>query len=62
MKVYTWIVSVLSCIIAGHEIQILDLDFKKSVVAVMSGVVLAGILMGLASMGVFGAFGALFSK
>ena len=42
--------------------SILDLDFKKSVVAVMSGVILAGILMGLASMGVFGAFGALFSK
>ena len=30
MKVYTWIVSVLSCIIAGHEIQILDLDFKAT--------------------------------
>ncbi len=35
----------------------LDLDFKKSVIAVMAGVILAGIIMGLASMGVFGAVG-----
>lgn len=33
----------------------LDLDFKKSVVAVMCGVVLAGIIMGLLSSGVLGA-------
>lgn len=39
----------------------LDMDFKKSVIAVMAGVVLAGIIMGLASMGIFGAFGAIFS-
>lgn len=39
----------------------LDMDFKKSVVAVMAGVVLAGIIMGLASMGLFGAVGAIFS-
>lgn len=39
----------------------LDMDFKKSVIAVMAGVVLAGIIMGLASMGLFGAFGAIFS-
>lgn len=39
----------------------LDMDFKKSVIAVMLGVVLAGIIMGLASLGVFGAMGAIFS-
>jgi len=39
----------------------LDMDFKKSVIAVMAGVILAGIIMGLASMGVFGAIGAVFS-
>ena len=39
----------------------LDMDFKKSVIAVMAGVILAGIIMGLASAGVFGAFGAIFS-
>ncbi len=39
----------------------LDMDFKKSVIAVMSGVVLAGIIMGLASAGVFGAVGAILS-
>ena len=41
--------------------SILDLDFKKCILAVMSGVVCAGIIMGLASAGVFGAAGALFS-
>ena len=35
----------------------LDMDFKKSIVAVMAGVVLAGIIMGLAAAGVFGAAG-----
>ena len=39
----------------------LDMDFKKSVIAVMAGVVLAGIIMGLASIGLFGAIGAIFS-
>lgn len=39
----------------------LDMDFKKSVIAVMAGVVLAGIIMGLASMGLFGAVSAIFS-
>ena len=39
----------------------LHMDFKKSVIAVMAGVILAGIIMGLASAGVFGAFGAIFS-
>ncbi len=33
----------------------LDLDFKKSVIAVMLGVVLAGVIMGLVSSGLFGA-------
>lgn len=35
----------------------LDMDFKKSIIAVMAGVVLAGMIMGLASFGIFGAFG-----
>lgn len=39
----------------------LDMDFKKSSIAVMAGVILAGIIMGLASFGVFGAIGAIFS-
>ena len=37
----------------------LDLDFKKSVVAICAGVILAGIIMGLVSGGVFGAIGLL---
>lgn len=32
--------------------SILDMDFKKSVIAVMGGVILAGIIMGIASAGV----------
>ena len=36
----------------------LEMDFKKSCVAVMAGVILAGIIMGIASAGVFGAAGA----
>ena len=39
----------------------LDMDFKKSIIAIIAGVVLAGIIMGLASFGVFGALGAIFS-
>lgn len=39
--------------------SLLDMDFKKSVVAVVLGVVLAGIIMGLLSAGVFGAIGAI---
>ena len=39
----------------------LDMDFKKSTIAVMAGVVLAGIIMGLASAGLFGAVGAMLS-
>ncbi len=38
----------------------LDMDFKSSVIAVMGGVLLAGIIMGLGSAGVFGAISALF--
>ena len=38
--------------------SLLDMDFKKSVIAIMAGVVLAGIIMGLLSAGVFGAIGA----
>lgn len=40
--------------------SILDMDFKKSVVACMGGVLLAGVIMGLASFGVFQAIGAAF--
>lgn len=40
----------------------LDMEFKKSTAAVMAGVVLAGIIMGLASAGIFGAAGAVFGK
>ena len=39
--------------------SLLDIDFKSSVVAVMCGVLLAGIIMGAASAGLFGALGAL---
>lgn len=35
--------------------SLLDMDFKSSVIAVMLGVMLAGIIMGLFSAGVFGA-------
>lgn len=40
--------------------SLLDMDFKKSTIAVTAGVILAGIIMGLASAGVFGALGAVF--
>lgn len=42
--------------------SLLDMDFKKSVIAIIAGVVLAGIIMGLAAAGVFGAAGALLAK
>lgn len=35
----------------------LNMDFKKSVIAIIAGVVLAGIIMGLASFGLFGTLG-----
>ena len=38
----------------------LDMDFKSSVLACMGGVLLAGIIMGLASSGVLGIIGTLF--
>lgn len=37
--------------------SLLDMDFKSSVIAVLLGVILAGIIMGLLSAGVFGAIG-----
>ena len=40
--------------------SILDMDFKSSITAVMLGVVLAGIIMGAASAGLFGALGAIY--
>ena len=39
--------------------SLLDMDFKSSVLACMGGVLLAGVIMALASTGVLGAFGAL---
>ena len=41
--------------------SLLDMGFKKSVIAVMCGVLIAGVIMGVASMGVFGGIGALVS-
>ncbi len=38
--------------------SILDMDFKKSTIAVMLGVCIAGVIMGLLSLGIFGAIGA----
>lgn len=35
--------------------SLLDMDFKKSVIAVICGVVLAGVIMGILSAGIFGA-------
>jgi len=35
--------------------SLLDMDFKKSVVAIVCGVILAGVIMGILSAGVFGA-------
>lgn len=40
--------------------SLLDMDFKSSVMAVMGGVLLAGIIMGAVSAGFFGALGAIF--
>ena len=37
--------------------SILDMDFKSSVIAVMLGVLLAGVIMMLGSIGVLGMFG-----
>ena len=40
----------------------LDMDFKSSVLACMGGVLLAGVIMGLASSGVLGVAGAVFAR
>ena len=40
--------------------SILDLEFKKSIAACMGGVLLAGIIMGLASFGIFSGLRAVF--
>ena len=40
--------------------SILDMDFKSSVLACMGGVLLAGLIMGIASTGVLGIIGTLF--
>ena len=40
--------------------SILDMDFKVSCLAVMLGVILAGVIMGFASAGFFGAIGTFF--
>ena len=37
--------------------SILDMDFKKSVIACMGGVLLAGVIMGAVSFGLFAAIG-----
>lgn len=39
--------------------SLLDMDFKSSVLAVLLGVILAGVIMGLVSTGLFSALGAL---
>ena len=39
--------------------SILDMDFKSSVLACIGGVLLAGVIMGIASTGVLGALGAI---
>ena len=41
--------------------SILDMKFKDVLIACMGGVLLAGIIMGLASMGVLGAASSLFA-
>ncbi len=40
--------------------SLLDMDFKSSVIAVLLGVILAGVIMGLLSAGVFSAIGLAF--
>ena len=42
--------------------SLLDMDFKSSVIVVMLGVVLAGVIVGLLSMGVFRGIGDYFLK
>ena len=40
--------------------SILDMEFKKSIIAVMAGVVVAGVIMGLISLGLFSGIMAMF--
>ena len=40
--------------------SLLDMDFKSSVIAVLLGVILAGVIMGLVSAGAFGALSVVF--
>lgn len=42
--------------------SLLDMDMRQTVAAVTAGVLIAGIIMALASAGVFGAAGAVFNK
>ena len=42
--------------------SLLGMSFKKTVAAVMCGVVMVGVIMMLASLGAFGAIGAIFAK
>ena len=42
--------------------SLLDMDFKKSIIAVMRGVILAGIIMGAGAAGAFGALGTVFGS
>ena len=42
--------------------SLLDMDFKSSIIAVMGGVLLAGVIMGAASAGLLGALGAVFAS
>ena len=42
--------------------SLLDMDFKSSIIAVMGGVLLAGVIMGAASAGLLGALGAGFAS
>ena len=39
--------------------SLLDMDFKQTIISVMAGVIIAGIIMMLASLGVFGAVSAI---
>ena len=42
--------------------SLLDMDFKSRIIAVMGGVLLAGVIMGAASAGLLGALGAVFAS
>ena len=42
--------------------SLLDMDFKSSIIAVMGGVLWAGVIMGAASAGLLGALGAVFAS